>query len=172
MDMLQTLKDEVKTRFQTEAEVEAFMAGFEKQAALEKQAEPYVFNHEMAKAGLKVGATLIGSLLGAGAVAGIAKGFGSHDNNQLRSKFEMALQQVVNTNKIVKNANPTKVRSYADTLFSFAPHVSSDPNLLSSLLANAVLGEGIDPMTIKSITDLEGRYKENNSYTSLPSFKV
>ena len=160
--MLDLLRKEVEVRFKSPEEVEAFMEGFEKKAA-----------GEVGLGGLaaKAGVGILGGLAGAGIIGGINRFNNNKDMGMLKAKFSSALQQVLNTNKIVKNGNPTKVQSYADTLFSFAPHVASDPNLLSSLLANAVLGEGVDPMTIKTITDLEGRYKENNTSANWNMFK-
>lgn len=117
----------------------------------------------LAEGGIKTAFGIGAGLLGAGVYQGLHHSSTALRSNALTSKFEASLQYVKNNNKIVKNANPSKVASYANTLFTFAPHVASDPNILNSLLANAVLGEGIDPMTIKSITDLEGRYKENIS---------
>lgn len=172
MDGMKILKEEMNTRFKTEGEIDAFMEGFEKQAnllALESTLAQYP-----ALIGLAGKATvgLAGGLVGALIIKGLNSSGSYLSNNTLRSKFEFALAQVKNNNKIVKNANPVKVQSYANTIFTFAPNVASDPNLLSSLLVNAVLGEGVDPITIKSITDLEGRYKENHSPGPLLSMKV
>lgn len=105
----------------------------------------------------------IGKALGAG-VIGIGLGLGVHGMSammnqasvqNLRGKYEAALGQAISSNQILRNAEPIKVRSYGETVFKFAPHVAADPNLLTSILANAVLGEGIDPMTIRTLTDLE-----------------
>lgn len=197
MNMLQVLRDEVSTRFKSTEEVNAFMDGFEKRAAV-----PFVLMDELAKTGLnfgsnvattaikagidshlasqihwgplaaKAGVGILGGLAAAAIIKSIYAGSGAIANGVLKSKFETALQNVINSNRIIKNADPTKVKSYAATLFSFAPHVASDVNLLNSLLANAVLGEGVDPMTIKTLTELEGKYRDNNDTNNpLPSFK-
>ena len=181
MDILHIVRQEAEQRFKSEAEVEGFMQGFEKQAFidLEKQA---LFGsaarftaramHDVPSAIGKAGVGLGVGLLAAGLVAGINKGSSSLANNGLKSKFEFALTQVMTTNKIVKGTDPTKVKSYAQTLFNFAPHIASDANLLGPLLANVIQGEGIDSMTIKSITDLEGRYKDNQSIKPWNSVKI
>lgn len=103
-------------------------------------------------------------------IGALALGFGVHglstmlagaNTQALKSKFDKAFSEVTAHNPIVQNAEPSKVRSYAETIFKFAPHVACDANLLSSILANAVHGEGIDPMTIRTLADLEGRLVES-----------
>lgn len=168
MDMLNIVREEAAKTYTNESDLNAFVEGFEKQAAIggglmTRLLSDPVFMGALYKGGVGLGAGLIG----AGVLKGITSTSSAITNNALKSKYESSLQFVRNNNKIVRNGNPTKVQSYADTLFSFAPHVASDPNILSSLLANAVLGEGIDPMTIKSIADLENRYKENISPSPL-----
>jgi len=169
MNILDLVRQEASAVYKVEEELNAFMNGFEKQAGIAGLFTKDLVggglftnlaNHpDVLRTGLQLGAGLLGM--------GIVKGMTSTDkaitSYALKSKFESALQQVRTTNKIVKNANPSKVDSYANTLFTFAPHVASDPNILSTLLSNAVLGEGVDPMTMKSISDLEGRYVENNA---------
>lgn len=183
MDGLKILREEINTRFKTEEEVDAFMEGFEKQAAgydfltkalpvAAEAAGGFLAKSDWPSAVAKVGIGLAGGLVGALIIKGLNSSGGYLSNNTLKSKFDFALTQVKNNNKIVKNANPVKVQSYANTLFTFAPNVASDPNLLSSLLANAILGEGVDPITIKSITDLEGRYKENHASSPLLGIRV
>jgi hypothetical protein len=183
MDIKELVREEAAKTYTDAVELAAFMEGFEKQAELHKEAlfgSASRFAERFATGfGTKVPGVLAQAGVGlgvglatAGIVAGINAGASALNNNGLKSKFEAALQYVLNTNKIVKGGKPDKVRSYAQTLFSFAPHVASDQNLLSTLLANAVLGEGIDPMTIKSVTDLEGRYKENNAYGPLHGIRT
>lgn len=169
MDILEIVRDEAGKRLSTKEEVDAFMDGFEKQAnfGLVGGVSGLMQNPKIQEAAAKAGMGLLAGLTGALLLKGISSTGGAISNNILKSKFESSLTFVSQNNKIVKNANPVKVKSYANTLFSFAPHVASDPNILNSLLANAVLGEGVDPMTIKAITDLEGRYKENIAPTPL-----
>lgn len=176
MNVLEIVREEAGKRFSTEAEIDAFMDGFEKQAGFglfnSGAITQLMGNPKVQEAAAKAGFGLAAGLVGAAVVKGFNFSGAAITNNTLKSKFESSLTFVSNNNKIVKNANPTKVKSYANTLFSFAPNVSSDPNLLSSLLANAVLGEGIDPMTIKAITDLEGRYTENIAPKPLIGMRV
>jgi hypothetical protein len=171
MNVLSAVREEAAKTY-SGADLDAFMAGFEKEAAFGLGVPAFVTDPKFLEAAYKSGLGLAAGL----AAVGITKAFTSSSaaitRNGLKSKFESALQFVKNNNKIVKNANQFKVESYAKTLYSFAPHVASDPNILSSLLANAVLGEGIDPMTVKSITDLEGRYQETNAPSSLMGFRT
>src|SRR6266581_8467162 len=168
--MLEKIRALAMEKLASEAEVDAFMEGFMEKAASRydaflnpiKEAAKYV-PHSTSWGDLagKAGIGLTTALLGAGIVKGISAISGSVDKSKLRSRFEMGLAQVMSSNRIVKAANPARVKGYAETIFSFAPHVASDPNLLSSLLANVVQGEGVDPMTIKTLVDLEGRFVEN-----------
>jgi F0F1-type ATP synthase beta subunit len=82
----------------------------------------------------------------------------------LYRKFTEALKTVSESNRIIRNADRNKVLSYADTIYKFAPHVASDVNLLSQLLANAIHGEGVDPTTIETITRLEERYSKDTAF--------
>ena len=143
----------------------AFVKGFTKVAAGPEMGE-------FGKAAIKAGFGLAAGLAGAGVVHSINSWRQSSTNVVLRNKFEMALAQVMATNRVVKGSNPEKAKAYAETIFKFAPNVAADPNLLGSILANAVLGEGIDSMTIKSLVDLEGRHNDNTAFSPLPSFKV
>jgi hypothetical protein len=111
--------------------------------------------------------TAVGKGLG-----GMAVGLGLHGLNQafatvahgaLHTKFLEALSRAIAINPILQNAEKERVQNYAETVFKFAPHVATDSNLLSSILANAIHGEGIDPMTIKTLGDLESRFIENRT---------
>lgn len=105
--------------------------------------------------------TGIGALALGFGVHGLSTALSSANTQALKGKFDKAFAEVTAHNPIVQNAEPAKVRSYAETIFKFAPHVACDANLLSSILANAVHGEGIDPMTIRTLADLEGRLVES-----------
>lgn len=130
--------------------------------------------------------TMVGSLKN-GLTESIGKGFGGLlissgiaatgyavnqiKNNNLHTQFLQSLEQAIASNRILKEANREKVKQYADTIFRFAPNVASDVNLLNSILANAVHGEGIDPMTIKTLTELENRFSTNTGVMgSIKSF--
>lgn len=158
--MFDKIRKMASEQLSTTAEVDAFMDGFEKKAFL--GLTPDMINTAGEAAFRGIGGIGAG-LLGAAVVKGVSSGASAVGNYQLRSKFEAALTQVTANNKIVKGARPEKARDYAETLFKFAPHVASDPNLLSSILANAVLGEGVDPQTIRTLVDLERGYMDNNS---------
>lgn len=133
-----------------------FTSGFAQRVTEKGGTVPSAFSEALgagtAKAGLALGAL---ALLGAGALA-----VRSTKNAYLSSKFATALAQVSRTNPIVAAADPNRVTSYAATIFKFAPHIASDPNLLGSVLANAIHGEGIDPMTIKTLIEMEAKYSD------------
>lgn len=131
-----------------------------------------IMSSETAKTIGKVGVGLAAGLLGAGLIGAINHYRTTSTSSTLRRKFEAALAQVMATNKVVKGVSQDKAKNYAETIFKFAPNVAADVNLLSSILANAVLGEGIDQMTIKNLVDLEGRYMDNMNPSQIQSFKV
>jgi hypothetical protein len=112
-----------------------------------------------------LGKGLAGLTLGLG-VSAVASAAKNVVTNNLHTEFMEALRQAVASNPILRQANKQKVVNYAQTIFKFAPHVATDANLLSSILANAVHGEGVDPQTIKTLTDLESRYTMTTSATS------
>lgn len=161
MTMLKQIREAALEKFASVEEVDAFMEGFEKEAGLDLLGgglfTRLANNEAVQKAAIGLGA----GLLGAGIVKGFNSGSSAISNYGLRNKFDMALAQVMANNRIVKGAKPERAKEYAETIFAFAPHVASDANLLSSVLANAVLGEGLDPQTMKSLTELEGRYMDN-----------
>lgn len=109
--------------------------------------------------GQATGKALVGGVAGLG-VAGIMSLMNTVSDNKLYNDYLKALNVAVRENRILKAANPKKVSDFGQTIFKFAPHVATDPNLLSSILANAIHGEGIDPMTIRTLTELESRYQD------------
>jgi len=144
----------------------AFVEGFVKEAADYFGSAGAAFSGILGSPGFAEG---MHKAIGTG-VGALALGFGVHglstalsgaNTQALKGKFDKAFADVSAHNPIVQNAEPAKVRSYAETIFKFAPHVACDANLLSSILANAVHGEGIDPMTIRTLADLEGRLVES-----------
>lgn len=82
----------------------------------------------------------------------------------LHSKFLQALEKAYRNNRILTESPKEKILDYAETIFKYAPNVATDSNLLTSILTNAIHGDGIDPMTIKTLTELEGRYTDNTSF--------
>ena len=182
--MLEQIKKIAMEKYASEEELNAFMEGFEKEASLStvfnafntigmgKDGAKYVtgnlLTENAAKAGVGLGAALLGALI----YKGVTSGTGAIENNSLRSKFEGSLTQAINSNRIIRSADPVKVKQYAETIFKFAPHVAADPNLLNFTLANIVQGEsGIDLVTMKTLTDLEGRYKDNTKSNPILGFK-
>lgn len=169
MDVLELRKEAQEKMGFTDAQADAFVEGFVKEASL--------FDYETRSGAKDAGGTLgqdvvkgvgesfgksigggIGNLAINSVVSGIASLVGSAKDSLLYRKFTESLKTVVESNRIVRNADRNKVMSYAETIFKFAPHVASDVNLLSQLLANAIHGEGVDPNTIETITRLEERY--------------
>lgn len=133
-----------------------FTIGFMKEAAR----VPLTFSGEMFKGmagGLGAGVAGLGLGL---AIHGVSSAFNSASTANLHAKFQKALETAIRSNTLLEHADRSKINSYAETVFKFAPHVAIDVNMLSSILANAVHGEGLDPMTIRTLTDLEARVQE------------
>jgi hypothetical protein len=142
---------------------ESFMEGFFDEV-MTKQAAPEIsLVGEMGKGFMNnIGKGMAGLAMGMGAMS-VGKAFTGAMNDRLHGQFVNALRTAIQTNPILRQAKKEKVVNYAETIFKFAPHVATDANLLSSVLANAVHGEGIDPMTLKSLSELESRYKDNTN---------
>lgn len=158
MNVLDKIKELGLSQFPgNDAMADEFVKGFTKQAF----GGPETFGESFSKG--------VGGGLGKG-VGGMAVGLGLHGvsamlnsvrSDRLHTEFLAALQRAIASNPVLKGANKEKVKNYAETVFRFAPNVATDSNLLSSVLANAIHGEGIDPMTVRSLTDLESRYSES-----------
>jgi hypothetical protein len=143
---------------------ERFMEGFFDEVMSKQAAAPDInLVGELGKGFMgNIGKGMAGLAMGMGAM-GIGKAFTGAMNDRLHGQFVNALKTAIQTNPILRQAKKEKVVNYAETIFKFAPHVATDANLLSSVLANAVHGEGIDPMTLKSLSELESRYKDNTN---------
>lgn len=128
----------------------AFTQGFVKEAFLGDVAQG---------AGKALGAGVVGLGLGLG-IHGVSSAISSVSNGMLRTQYEKAFSKCLSSNPILAQADNSKVRSYGETIFKFAPHVAADPNLLSTILTNAVHGEGVDPMTIRTLADLESSVQQ------------
>ena len=137
-------------------EAAKFVKGFK--AQLEKKASMEGLTNGLVGA---VGKGLGGLAIGMG-IHGISRALASANNSSLHTRFLAALEQAISSNSILREAEKAKVAQYAETIFKFAPNVATDANLLSSILANAVHGQGVDPVTVKMIGDLESRYVENS----------
>ena len=119
----------------------------------------------------------IGKTVGMGA-AGLAVGLGIHGISSTmnamslgakREKFEAALAQAMAHSAILQNAPKDKVRSFAETMFKFAPTVCADANVVAHILDSAIMGESMDMTTLRSLADLESRIqdtKKNSLFTS------
>lgn len=140
-----------------ETKVNEFMEGFRSQ--LEKSAS---LMGEFTSGAMKTIGGGIGALAVGAGIAGISRALSDTNKMALHGTFLKSLERAISTNRILKEADKSKVMQYGETVFKFAPHVATDPNLLSSILANAIHGEGIDPMTIKTLGDLESRYIDNS----------
>ncbi len=126
--------------------------------------EPDTLQHTIIKG---IGGTLgqgIGNLAVTAGIAGAGNLFNSVKGMKLHSQFLQALEKAYQTNRILKEADKEKVLQYAETIFRFAPNISTDSNILSSVLANAIHGEGIYPDTIKMLTDIEAKYMDNSAF--------
>jgi hypothetical protein len=106
-----------------------------------------------------------GNLLVTLGIAGVGSVYKGIQNNNLHTKFLTSLEKAISSNQIIKSAKKEKVLEYANTIFKFAPNVATDVNLLTAILTNSIHGDGIDPMTIKTLTELEGRFSENDSFS-------
>jgi hypothetical protein len=107
----------------------------------------------------------MGGIAIATGIQGVANLAGIVGNNVLHYKFLTALEYVIASNRLIREAGKDKVRQYGETIFKYAPNVATDPNLLTSVLANAIHGDGIDPITVKTLTELESRYRDNTTFS-------
>lgn len=174
--MLKEIKELGLEKFAGDEEMaDHFVAGFVAHVAMEKEANAQRFEtpqrmefdpkRELADGFVSsVGRSVGGLSVGLG-LTGLAGGVRFVTDHFRYNKFLKALEQAINSSHILKSAPKAKVENYGDTIYKFAPNVATDPNLLQSVLANAVLGDGIDIMTIKSLTDLESRWGENSSFS-------
>lgn len=170
--MLKEVKELGLEKFAGNAELaDHFVAGFISQVMLEKEAAaqhtnaPFDAVQELSKGFLsETGKSVGGMAVGMG-LSGIAGGVRFVTDHFRYNKFLKALAQAISGSHILQSAPKAKVENYADTIYKFAPNVATDPNLLQSVLTNAVHGDGIDIMTIKSLTDLEGRWSDNSSFS-------
>jgi hypothetical protein len=160
---------------------EAFIDGFMKEASTNDVLKALLNTHTSSESvggsrkAETVGHTIargIGTSMGQG-LGSLAVGLGATaagsmfnvaKNMALHSKFLQALEQAYKTNRILAQEDREKVLRYAETIFKFAPNIATDANILSSVLANAIHGEGIYPDTIKMLTDIEARYSGNTTF--------
>lgn len=98
--------------------------------------------------------------LAVGGLAGLAniavnKVSGMYGNAEAKSAYERAFRQAVQGSEILREADSQKVRRMADSIYSFAPTVASDSNVLANILSNAIYGDTIDLQTVRAVTELE-----------------
>jgi len=117
--------------------------------------------------GLGEGAAKVG--LGIAAGAGLLGAHGLYQGLIQRPiqnrRFDAALEQAIQRNQILQHTDRAKVDDMANTIRKYAPNASADPNLLSSILSNAVMMDGIDPTVLQSLLNLERTYKDTNKLT-------
>lgn len=107
----------------------------------------------------------IGLTLAAGAaIYGAKKGVDAVGSLLLRRRYQNNLRMLHESNPALRAVDPEVLARYGDTIFNYAPNIATDPNLLSTLLVNAVHGEGIDLTTIKTITELEDKYSSRGTF--------
>ena len=107
-------------------------------------------------AALTLGATALTGL-GALAVKKVSDRFGSSSD---RMGYQVALQKAIQSSEVLQN-DPQKAKRMGDTIFSFAPTVAQDANVLRNILDNAIYGDSIDLQTVKAVTDLEEKLRKN-----------
>lgn len=133
----------------------------EKQAGVFDKA-PELFVKGLSEGGGKAGAALA---LGVGILGAQRMYKGLVENPILNSKFDRALEQAISRNQVLQHADKSRVQAMAASIFRYAPNAAADPNLLSSILSNAVMMDGIDPQVIQTLLNLEKGYKEANKST-------
>lgn len=177
--MLEKIKELGLEKFAGNEELaDQFVAGFVAHVMIEKEAQevselqkeaagPQRGGQDITADYLKGMATEAGKssagFVGNMAVSGLIGGYRLVADQFRYQRFLKALHQAIANSHVLREHDSKKVMKYADTIYRFAPLVAVDPNLLQSVLTNAVLGDGIDLMTIKSLTDLQGRYRENGA---------
>lgn len=169
------IRERAIQKYGSEEKADAFMEGFAKEASLWDHAIEQPGAGQNARAPKTVGMNIMDNMSGAigkgvgnallnSAVLGVGRIVNGVKGLVRYEDFLQAVEKAIASNKILKGADRNKVLAYAETIYKFAPHVALDPNMLSSVLANAVHGEGIDPMTIRTLTELEGRYQDNTQF--------
>lgn len=137
---------------------ETDLSGIEKEAGI-FSAAPELFVKGLSDGGGKAAAALAA---GVGILGAQRMYKGLVENPILSSKFDKALEAAISRNQVLQHADKSRVQAMAATMFRYAPNASADPNLLSSILSNAVMMDGIDPQVIQTLLNLEKGYKEAN----------
>jgi len=106
------------------------------------------------------------ALVGGVAAAGFASLMGAVNvvkAHALYNKFLQALDEAIKSTPVLRAADKNKLMNFGNTIFKFAPHVATDTNVLETVLSNAIHGNSLDPMTIRMLTELEGRYRDSRN---------
>lgn len=112
-------------------------------------------------AGKALGGVGTAALVGAG-LLGISKLYKNTVNEPIaHTKFMRAVDQAIAKNQVLQHADKAKVVAIAESIFKYAPNAGADANLLSSILSNAVMMDGIDPQVVQSLVNLEKTYMES-----------
>jgi len=153
--------------------VDAFVASFvttlEKQAA---QSSTFTPSDEILKGMSNTfgkGVSGIGMQLGLMAASAIGSAV---SNSTLKTKYLKAMETAIRRSSILQQADKSKVMSFGDTIFKFAPSVATDANVLGMVLANAIHGETLDPMTIQSLQNMERSYRERTANQGFGGIRV
>lgn len=167
-------------KYANEEQAQAFVEGFMKEAAFGLSAlngfggavGSVTSNPEFQKSLAKAAVGLGAGLAGAAIVKGLSTAGSGADYLILKRKYDNSLAHALSISRTVKGGKPDRVKSFGDTIFKFAPHVASDPHLLTTILEAAVLSDGLDPTTIKNLVDLENKYRDNTEAKSLIGIRV
>ena len=164
------LRKAAEIRFPDEKERDQYLNGF-----IEKLAN--FFTDEMGEKGSlaenflgrgvaqNVGKALVGGVAAAG-FTGLMGLVNSVKGHALYNKYLQALNEATQSNTVLRSADKKKLMNFGNTIFKFAPHVATDANVLTNILANAVHGDALDTVTIRMLTELEGRYQSNSESES------
>lgn len=164
---IKDLKEKALEKLGSEEKAQAFIDGFVETILKQASEDEGGWNRgtllDQFKGGIVGGASKsIGGAVGGAAVKGIVHLLSGASKLGNYSRFLQALEKAIAMNKVLKGAPRTKVMDYAETIYNFAPAVATDPNMLASILANAIHGDGIDPMTIRTLTELDSKYRESS----------
>lgn len=81
-----------------------------------------------------------------------------------KSKFDKVLAEVLQTNEMLKGADPAKIQSIAQSIFRLAPSIATDPNLLSTVLQNQINNSsGFDLKIGRELVDIEDKLRNRSS---------
>lgn len=90
-------------------------------------------------------------------LAAAAKAIGAVGDMRARSRFQEALRIAIERNPVLKEADQDRLQRYGDSIFRIAPITSEDPNILGTVLVNAVRYEQLDPNTLKMLGEMEAK---------------